>query len=673
MPGDTTADNIVRNIQRETLKQCMDRQKLRVLPGEKFVSYIVRLHLLNPSWGITENFMECRTNVVVLVKHLYTLLESHGLPSLVGLKMQYFYQCSQKYFDSAVLAEKKQLRFLLAPLKAEILKTDIRSTVFHPELLQKRIISYAILLVGLGNPQKVHVYNEAYYAFKSVMDQKDMFDFVQEEDLDAKEKQLKDIVYIIGGVRLFNKYSGKTVGWDIKNIIELLNSLVASLKGSLQDFVEHTTMKIQTMQMILDKIYVMEGNNKNDIKLKLTVPSEFLAKDLEKFKDTLGILCLYRRHLNELMDKVDTIFETAEKIYADLLTQVEEMFELISKKVMTAAEVIFPEFISLCSKWVDLQDALLPLTKISAISSKLNSINREVQYNKKLLDFIDGAGISDTPTDVKDVIDYDPEKLNPHVKILSLDECEHFNVNGLECQGYCPFKFVETCGGLFKGKAYLHLATFEGKTYSFSSLKAKIVFSDKPKKYVNGIILLCRDRPHFTEVLQMRSRMEKMKHVKINHEDKVTGPKFQLSEGVQCEKNYSEIVPPSTKKTCEYDVKDLQRFKIDRFGIFEKTKQKLLDMLKIDADYHWNIWEMRKEALNMATITNCQTVSQTTAQTHTKISERVQTDFPVTRVTQTTKHNYSNTPNTSSFIFGLRNPKPNNQFVVDLTLPVDKF
>nr|CAH7713745.1 unnamed protein product [Callosobruchus chinensis] len=642
MGGAETDDILVRNIQRETLKKCMDRQTLRTLPSEKFVSFIVKLHLLNPAWGITENFMACRKNVQQLVKHLINLLESQGHPILVALKLQHFYECSIEHFDRAVQDEKEKIKNLLSPLKAEILKTDVRNALADPELLEKRIISYILLLVGLGNPQKPQVYNETFYALKSVMDQEEMLDFVKEEK-EAKEQQLNDLVYVIGGIRIFNKYSGKSVGWDIKNIVEPLTSLITSMKTNMLEQLEYTTAKNDMMRMSIDKVYVM-NQNMNDIRMRLMMPHDVSVNDIENIKDTLGAFTIYNTYLEDMLKQLDEIYGNVQQIHADLLKKVEEMCEIVNKKVLTATEVIFPEFINLCSKWIELGDFLLPVSKIYAIWTKLNGIKKEVQFNKAIQYLIDGADTADSKNDS----DCNLQSFNPHVTILSAAECESFDRQQIECKGYCPFKFVETHGGLFRGNVQKHLSTFEGRTYAFSSSKAKAAFSQKPKKYVNELLQFCIDKPPFTEILNMRSRLEEMENVESILEDKLMGPKFLLSKEIQCDLDY-----------------------VDKLDKFKKTKQMVLDMLKVKAKYRWNIWDMRKDALELAKFASCRMVSVQTEKTYSRTSKRLQTYFSRDKTPQTKKDNYSNTSKPSTFVFGLRDRKPNNQFVVDLTLPVD--
>ncbi|VEN40555.1 unnamed protein product [Callosobruchus maculatus] len=669
MGGRDSDDILVRNIQRETLEKCMDRQTLRVLPSEKFVTFIVKLHLQNPAWGITENFMACRENVQQLVKHLITLLESHRHPILVALKLQYFYQCCMEHFDSSVQDEKNKVTRMLSPLKAEILNTKVRDALDEPELLEKRIISYILLLIGLGNPQKAQVYNETFYALKSVMDSKEMLDFIQEEE-EAKEQQLKELVYVIGGIRIFNKYSGKCVGWDIKNIVESLASLITTMKTTMLEQLEHTTSTSDLMRVFIDKIYVM-NHDVHDIGLRLVMPHDVTVKDVEKIKFALGTLTTYNTYLKDMLRQLDEIAQNLQQIHTDLLKKVEEMCEIISQKVATAADVIFPEFIDLCSRWVELGDLLIPVSKIYAIWTKLNAIKREVQFHRGILEVIAEEKVRDT-TDFKSASDSDLQSFNPHVTILSAEECEGFDRQQIECQCYCPFKFVETQGGLFHGDIKKHMSTFEGRTYAFSSAKAKAAFSQKPKKYVNELLLFCLHKPPYIEILNMKSRLEEVE-IETIIEDKQLGPKFELSKEIQCDSDYESFVPPPENDDYEYDLTDMKKdsLKIDKLDRFEKTKKMVSDILKVKAKYRWSIWDMRKDALELAKLTCHRTTSVKTTNTHATTSQRLQTYFPRNKRLHTKKDNYSNTPKPSNFILGLRNPESDKQFVVDLTLPTD--
>nr|CAI5850411.1 unnamed protein product [Callosobruchus analis] len=251
-----------------------------------------------------------------------------------------------------------------------------------------------------------------------------------------------------------------------------------------------------------------------------------------------------------------------------------------------------------------------------------------------------------------------------------LKQLDEINQNVQQIHAALLKKVEEMCE-LVSQKVKKQLGTFEGRTYAFSSSKAKWAFCQKPKKYVNELLLLCIDKPPFIDILNLRSRLEEVENIESILEDK--NPKFLLCKEVQCDADYESFVPPPTSDEYIYDITDLKRdaLKIDKLDNFEKTKQMVLDMLKIKAKYRWNTWDMRKDALELAKLTCCRTVAVQTTKTHSRIPERLQTYFPREKTPQTRKDNYSNTPKPSTFIFGLRNQKPNNQFLVDLTLPVD--
>jgi lambda repressor-like predicted transcriptional regulator len=92
----------------------------------------------------------------------------------------------------------------------------------------------------------------------------------------------------------------------------------------------------------------------------------------------------------------------------------------------------------------------------------------------------------------------------------------------------------------------------------------------------------------------------------------------------------------------------------------------------IDRSYFWNIWDLKRRAIQLANLSHCKTVSSQTLKSFFRNNLRTQTYDKKEQISQTKRDNYSNVPKPSMFIFGLRGRKDDKQFIVDLTRPVDE-
>ena len=73
-----------------------------------------------------------------------------------------------------------------------------------------------------------------------------------------------------------------------------------------------------------------------------------------------------------------------------------------------------------------------------------------------------------------------------------------------------------------------------------------------------------------------------------------------------------------------------------------------------DKNYHWNEWELRKRALQVANLRNCRTTAQQTDNSHFTRDNASQVYQPKAQTTQTRKDRGTNPPVTTLYIKGLR-------------------
>lgn len=92
----------------------------------------------------------------------------------------------------------------------------------------------------------------------------------------------------------------------------------------------------------------------------------------------------------------------------------------------------------------------------------------------------------------------------------------------------------------------------------------------------------------------------------------------------------------------------------------------------IDPNYTWNIWDLKRDALQKAKLTHCLTVSTQTEPVYSKWSIPVQTLEPEDNVVTTKTDNYVNVSKPSRFLYGLRGQTDDKFIDMDLTRPIHK-
>ncbi|VEN40556.1 unnamed protein product [Callosobruchus maculatus] len=632
------------NILKDTLNTCVERSILPSQPNEKFVHFLVKLELLNPGWGITTDVMRSRDNIQTLVKHLVNVLESQHLLPVIALKMQFYYGCSMQHLDSSISSNDERMAVLLRPLRNDILSVSAREAFYNPDLFDRKIISYAVLLTGIGNPQESNVYCEALRVWRSVMDEKEFASFLQ-KDKEERDQVLEEISYLICGIRLYNWHSGKSEGHGIRDYGSLITELIEILRRNLENTICGTLKWIDVLAVTVDRFFVVSCIG-DEVKLTLELSMDIKKKDVYAFRDLLLIFRQHLMYLRKMLHLLKTKERQADQMARTFQEKLNHLDGMIVGRYAVVASETFPVFIDLAKSWMDLKNRIIPLLKLEEVMNVLGALRKKaVSYTNKALEKI--HDITSIPASMISVAnnDYETEEeetevlcQRPRLKSMNLDVVirprSSLDRDKVEYNGYCGFTLVQTEGALVFGDQSLGLANHLGKWYAFSSPEACLAFSRNPSRYINGVIKLVRTSPHLIEILDMRDYLEVIRDVEVIVEEKPIRTKT-LTTGTQCEDEYEKIVEPS-----------------------------------IDEEYDWNIWSMKLKALQLGHLMNCGTHASQSQQTHTVTATRIQTDRFKHKNLQTKKDNYANTPKPARYIAGLRAPDPKKWFDIDLTRPV---
>lgn len=303
--------NTIRNISREIKRECF---RNNIYAPESFIYYYVRLLYLNPKYGISANILSNRDAVVAFVKMVVDQLKYQNTPQFITLKIQWSFKANYKtrvnisptfkylplyiiFQEELIQLENDKRMERLHVLKHLIMKKVELLNEHEMLAYRKKISAYSTLAYGLGNPLKEGVFQEGYYALKSIMDDSEIREFAQ-LPLGEKEEQLDYTAKLICGIRLFNKETDKGGEGCLDEIIiehnnvfhpgipdlhEVLLVNKSSLHQTLQLMIKNVEEKINKLTMILNESFKFKKNDYMRTEMKFQAPHPLLTKDKAEY------------------------------------------------------------------------------------------------------------------------------------------------------------------------------------------------------------------------------------------------------------------------------------------------------------------------------------------------------------------------------------------------------
>ncbi|XP_050310303.1 cilia- and flagella-associated protein 206-like [Anthonomus grandis grandis] len=622
----------VRNIVKEIMRECKSK-KIQI--NKNFITYFTKLLLINPNWGIGDDFFSQRQNVQTFVSYITEeLLNNADHPKLVTLKIQFSYTCNLEHMDYFIQGNRKELKWRLRSLEDDIVRMNNVEEKELVDSLYKKIVYYITFVTGLGNPAKSKVYEESMVALKSIFDEDEVRQF---STLTKHEKieQLDHFSKVVGGIRLFNKDCDKG-GEGIANLPALVTEANMIIKEGTEQILLFIMEKVNELTTIVDRSYVLWPVYHNFYRMRLANKDELtkLDLDIEHLKDFLIFYRQYELITRKVLEEFDRIYERIEVIKASMRKLMKIIHETVYMKLAIPVGVVFPLFEQLWEIWTQFQDLAHLLSRISVILSNTEACVRQMEYQQVAIDNIIG--------NVPPMTDAERLQRNSHVElssdkegvtVLKSESIKNIEFVKFEYLGFCCWKLVETNGALIPGNPMMGIVVYQGKNYVFSCPEGFHEFLKDPQMCINGVLDLVRKKPHLIGFFQLKEELESI---------------YNITKLVETKE---EI------KMCE-----------DR-GIQTDSNQ---EEPHIDPKYMWNIWDLKRQALTLANISAAQTSSTQTNKTGSKNSVRTQTYYTKTVEVQTKKDSYTNVPRPSVFIYGLRGRKDDQQFKIDLTRPVEE-
>ncbi|RZC32461.1 UPF0704 protein C6orf165 -like [Asbolus verrucosus] len=623
-------DGAIRNIEKEILRECANKG---IQVYSNFLNYYIKLLALDPSWGITTNFMINREDVQNFIKFVVAKLEDQLTPSMIVLKMQFYFHCNFSMKQKMLKRNRTELLARLKTLEHEIIDIKVLKEDEEIDFIYKKMVYYITLASGLGNPTLDPVFKEVRAALGSILDTHEIKEYCKQPKY-AKIENLQEFTKLVTGIRLFNKDCGKG-GEGMEELPKLINEALDATNAELQNTLIAIMDKVNLITTALDFIYVTTVDERGRFVIECNLPKDVTMADVQYIKDSLIVYRQHELYIRKLIDEVEKIDNSANQIFNTLQTALVNLHQVVKHRIAIPVNQVFPHFIKLSDIWCSLQDQTILLAKLNQIMICLQKYIKVLSFNDAIAEMMIPYGespMTDAERLQKTAGQRIPTEEN-HAQIIDVMMYKDIDSVKLEYLGFCAWKLVVTEGGLLPGNPNLGIARTMNMNFVFSTVDAGIAFGRSPEMFIMEIINLARRKPELINLLQIKNQMYLLQNIK-------------------------ELVrePPLLPLTDEVEIQT------ETHPIKEN----------IDRNYMWNVWDLRRKAIKLAGLSHCKTTGSQTKKSYHRINFSTQTYGIKEQLSQTKRDNYSNVPKPSNFIFGLRGRKDDKQFVVDLTRPLEE-
>ncbi|XP_044753995.1 cilia- and flagella-associated protein 206 [Coccinella septempunctata] len=630
-------ENILKKVVQEISRELVHRN---IHIKEIFIRYYAGLLALDPSWGISKSVLHNRHKIQKFVKYVTMKLANQFDPDIITMKMQLYYNLNCEDRDEMIKKLRSQLTAKLVPLQKDILRVKSVGTA-DTKLMRKfykKLIYYMALHSGMGNPSHDNVFKEIQTALRSVMTDQEIRDYINRSASDKKER-LNEFSELVAGIRLFNRFCGKS-GEGIEDVPKMLRKALAAMQQELQKLLLTIMQKVNVLTTILDIHYVPVKIKSNSYEMHFVdMPEGVSMNDVERIKNLLIMYRQYEIFIRQLMSKMTKIEDREEEISEKLKKMYERINDSVQYMIAVPAYQIFPMFRELARVWFRMQDEALLLGKYNDMLVSLAIYAKQIVYpDYERQDWVieQLLGGYQPETDAERMRAHSGTAIvpseDPDFKVVRPNQYENFKKIDFEFLGFCPWKMVETDGALIAGNPKIGFVEGHGKHYIFSQPMAMNMFNADSKLCINRALELFRKKPEMINFLGVQ-------------------------EDLIAVKDIEELIPP-------------EEVELETFSVECQTLDHPIPS-NIDLNYKWNIWDLKREALLLAQLSHCKTSSTQTEECAGLCPATVQTYDLKEQGVQTKRDHGTNVPKPLQYLFGLRGRSDDKQMQLELTETIE--
>ncbi|OMJ68536.1 hypothetical protein SteCoe_33979 [Stentor coeruleus] len=396
-----------------------------------------------------------------------------------------------------------------------------------------------------------------------------------------KVSQLMELSNIVVGIRLYNKETGKGgVG------LESFEQLVSHPSRELINQVNREVLS--TLEVCEDMILVLKS----------------ATKDYKDWKEQLTHRRQYLTYLIAIQEEAQSAEIAIESLHSRYIRELVELKELIGNKTSIPKDQVYPKFDTLCQVYNQMND------------EKNKSILRKELFNI-LIEHKARVPITlpkELVVEIKKKSPETPERIegdiigSKGVQRLTSETTPDFMHLPLDYQGFCIWSLVRRDGLLVPGKPTLGVVKYRERYFVFSNPAALSEFMENPSFFLDECINVARNKPEIIHLLRMT---EDFPNCSLTH----------LLQGKDGTPLFSVTAPLMLDQSAETPLHFVES--------------------NIDTNYHWNEWELRRKALQMADIRKKQTTSAQTDLSNFKRDGETQVYLPKELGTQTMQTKWS--------------------------------
>lgn len=515
-----------------------------------------------------------------------------------------------------------------------------------------------------------------------------------------------ELARIVFGIRLFNLDQGRggegleNLNEDSEKICETLENILTSevefctnlcnkyqfaivraLKHNRQLKLEEKETAAMTVKKSVDFKEASQSKGSTSNMSKQHRVSDYL---LDRWSQELSNRRQYLGFLRSLQEDILMGHQKISTLRQSIQSELELLRSLVGNRASVPKEQVYPKFDGLASMWLALWEEILTvkargetLKVLSTFKDSFNMTltesmlmnlqdtlpatgsdvvgtrgsNNVAGSNRYVAERKGQAGGSATVggerkkdwTDVIEAIDSDDDisleqQTSSGAVLMSIADTPDFMQLPLELQGYCPWTIVNCNGLLVPGKPAIGVIRYENLYYVCDHLTAARAFMDRPAEYLKNI----RDRvvanPEYIHLLRLQASFPGASIARLldrqDFDQRVGGKPMTRDAGTETPTHFIEK--------------------------------------RIDPDYHWNEWELRRKALQIANLKKCVTIGQQTDNSHFRRDNTSQVFLPQDNFSQTRRDKGTNPPIKISYVAGLRGTIAPNANAVSKYVAPDK-
>ncbi|KAG7388853.1 hypothetical protein PHYPSEUDO_011687 [Phytophthora pseudosyringae] len=477
---------------------------------------------------------------------------------------------------------------------------------------------------------------------------------------DDKRFQLDELMHIVEGIRLFNKELGKG-GAGIPASARDIQENVAAMAKLVQDEVRDANEVCTQYTEVLLHVHHQLGAGDDADSLE-PPPSH---DEIARWQDELSNRRQFLSYLQSLEEDITFSHEKVGTRLQMFQSDMSALQNLVGARTSLPKSHVYPLFEAVSRSWAELhQEHELLQARARSLRSLLrfkSTFSRTLSPESPIVRQARRGGSIPTEdlfshvetfpaerqltADGKtqsfglegDGLDGDEDDSNPNEEEgsgfpirMPVESTPEFMQLPLEYQGFCPWTVVERGGLLLPGDPSLGVVQYRNAYHVFVNERALGEFMIHPRRYVQGVLHRAARQPALIYLLRLQESFPNItlsSLLKMCHRFRAEGPR-----GV-----HPLLAPPPSQKV------DASTATPTHF--IEK---------RIDYNYDWNEWNLRRKAIKIANLRHCRTVGAQTTLSSFRREVDTQVYLPADVGSQTNKAQGTNPPRVTTFFTGLR-------------------